>query len=31
VTDTSQPIRSIKFLPYPEQLYIEVSGMIFVE
>jgi membrane protein YdbS with pleckstrin-like domain len=29
--DTSQAIRRIDFLPYPEQLYIEVTGIIFEE
>lgn len=31
VTDTPQAVRTIDFLPYPEQLYIEITGMIFVE
>jgi uncharacterized membrane protein YdbT with pleckstrin-like domain len=27
--DQKQPLRSINFLPYPEQLYLEVCGLLF--
>jgi hypothetical protein len=27
--DRTQPVWKINFMPYPEQLYLEISGLIF--